>query len=59
MLLTRHILIPVLNLPFFQCRLFDLRADKEIAVYGKESIIFGANSVDFSVSGNYTIGIYF
>lgn len=37
----------------FQCRLFDLRADKEIAVYGKESIIFGANSVDFSVSGNF------
>ncbi|KAJ8968980.1 hypothetical protein NQ317_011053 [Molorchus minor] len=27
-----------------------LRADKEVAVYSKESIIFGANSVDFSVS---------
>ena len=34
-----------------QCRLFDLRADKEVAIYTKESIIFGANSVDFSVSG--------
>ena len=34
-----------------QCRLFDLRADREIAVYTKESIIFGVNSVDFSVSG--------
>lgn len=35
------------------CRLFDLRADKEVAVYSKESIIFGANSVDFSVSGRF------
>lgn len=35
----------------FQCRLFDLRADKEVAVYSKDSIIFGVNSVDFSVSG--------
>lgn len=34
-----------------QCRLFDLRADKEVAVYSKESIIFGANSIDLSVSG--------
>jgi len=37
----------------FQCRLFDLRADKEVAVYSKESIIFGVNSVDFSVSGKF------
>lgn len=37
----------------FQCRLFDLRADKEVAVYKKQSIIFGVNSVDFSVSGNF------
>lgn len=37
----------------FQCRLFDLRADKEVAVYAKESIIFGANSVDFSISGKF------
>ncbi|XP_065217550.1 guanine nucleotide-binding protein subunit beta-5-like [Planococcus citri] len=48
------------------CRLFDLRADKEVAVYSKESIIFGANSVDFSVSGrllfagynDYTINVW-
>merc|ERR1712071_180924 len=33
------------------CRLFDLRADREVAVYTKESIIFGVNAVDFSVSG--------
>jgi guanine nucleotide-binding protein subunit beta-5 len=31
--------------------LFDLRADREVAVYTKESIIFGVNAVDFSVSG--------
>lgn len=30
-----------------------MRADKEVAVYSKNSIIFGANSVDFSVSGMY------
>lgn len=35
----------------FKCRLFDMRADKEVAVYSKDSIIFGVNSVDFSVSG--------
>nr|CAD7429811.1 unnamed protein product [Timema monikensis] len=48
------------------CRLFDLRADKEVAIYTKESIIFGVNSVDFSVSGrllfagynDYTINVW-
>ncbi|KAF4533312.1 hypothetical protein B566_EDAN004433 [Ephemera danica] len=48
------------------CRLFDLRADREVAVYNKESIIFGVNSVDFSVSGrllfagysDYTVNIW-
>ncbi|XP_077292165.1 guanine nucleotide-binding protein subunit beta-5 [Arctopsyche grandis] len=48
------------------CRLFDLRADKEVAVYNKESIIFGVNSVDFSVSGrllfagynDYTVNVW-
>lgn len=35
----------------FQCRLYDLRADREVAIYSKESIIFGASSVDFSLSG--------
>lgn len=50
----------------FQCRLFDVRADKEVAVYAKDSIIFGVNSVDFSVSGrllfagynDYTVNIW-
>ncbi|KAJ8925660.1 hypothetical protein NQ315_009505 [Exocentrus adspersus] len=48
------------------CRLFDLRADKEVAIYNKESIIFGVNSVDFSVSGrllfagynDYTVNVW-
>lgn len=35
----------------FQCRFYDLRADREVAVYQKDSIIFGASSVDFSLSG--------
>lgn len=34
-----------------QCRLYDLRADREVAIYSKDSIIFGASSVDFSLSG--------
>lgn len=34
-----------------QCRLYDLRADHELAVYSKEHIIFGAASLDFSFSG--------
>ncbi|XP_015754593.1 PREDICTED: guanine nucleotide-binding protein subunit beta-5-like, partial [Acropora digitifera] len=33
------------------CRLYDLRADHELAVYSKEHIIFGASSLDFSLSG--------
>ncbi|ENN72007.1 hypothetical protein D910_08678 [Dendroctonus ponderosae] len=48
------------------CRLFDLRADKEIGVYSRASIIFSANSVDFSHSGrmlfagynDYTINVW-
>ncbi|XP_047367297.1 guanine nucleotide-binding protein subunit beta-5 isoform X1 [Vespa velutina] len=48
------------------CRLFDLRADKEVAIYAKESIIFGANTIDLSVSGrllfagynDYTVNIW-
>lgn len=35
----------------FQCRLFDLRADREVACYSRNSLIFGINSVDFSISG--------
>lgn len=41
----------------FQCRLFDLRADREVCCYKKESIIFGCNSVDFSLSGKFCIFI--
>lgn len=37
-----------------QCRLFDLRADREVNCYRKESIIFGCNAVDFSVSGKWS-----
>ncbi|KAH9421839.1 guanine nucleotide binding protein (G protein), beta 5 [Dermatophagoides pteronyssinus] len=48
------------------CRLFDLRADREVAIYSKKSIIFGVNSVDFSISGrllfagynDYTINVW-
>lgn len=40
------------------CRLFDLRADKEVAIYAKDSIIFGVNSVDFSVSGRLLFAAY-
>lgn len=30
-----------------------------MAVYSKESIIFGANSVDFSVSGEFLPRVYY
>jgi len=35
--------------------MYDLRADKEVAVYSKESILFGVNSIDFSVSGKFCL----
>ncbi|XP_064840600.1 guanine nucleotide-binding protein subunit beta-5b-like [Oncorhynchus masou masou] len=48
------------------CRLFDLRADREVSIYSKDSIMFGAASVDFSLSGrllfagynDYTINVW-
>uniref|UniRef100_A0AAR2JY43 G protein subunit beta 5 n=1 Tax=Pygocentrus nattereri TaxID=42514 RepID=A0AAR2JY43_PYGNA len=40
------------------CRLYDLRADREVAIYSKESIIFGASSVDFSLSGRLLFAGY-
>uniref|UniRef100_A0A673GLL9 G protein subunit beta 5 n=1 Tax=Sinocyclocheilus rhinocerous TaxID=307959 RepID=A0A673GLL9_9TELE len=46
------------NLPVSLCRLYDLRADREVAIYSKESIIFGASSVDFSLSGRLLFGGY-
>lgn len=57
-LLTQIILCTL----FLQCRLYDLRADHELAVYSKEHIIFGAASLDFSISGEYSdlsLEIYF
>ncbi|XP_077971842.1 guanine nucleotide-binding protein subunit beta-5-like [Styela clava] len=39
-------------------RLFDLRADKEIACYQKKSVLFGVNAVDFSLSGRVLYGAY-
>lgn len=33
------------------CRLYDLRADQEVAVYQKHSILFSINSIDLSISG--------
>jgi guanine nucleotide-binding protein subunit beta-5 len=38
--------------------LFDLRADRQVGIYKKESIIFGCNSVDFSLSGRLLFGGY-
>ncbi|KAI3384597.1 hypothetical protein SNEBB_000080 [Seison nebaliae] len=40
------------------CRLFDLRADRQVAVYRKDSIIFPCNAVDFSLSGRLLFGGY-
>jgi len=40
------------------CRLFDLRADREVAVYSKDAILFGVNAVDFSVSGRLLFAGY-
>ncbi|KAJ8717540.1 hypothetical protein PYW07_005470 [Mythimna separata] len=40
------------------CRLFDLRADREVARYSRESIIFGVNSVEWSLSGRLVFAGY-
>ncbi len=40
------------------CRLFDLRADREVAKYTKESILFGVNAIDFSTSGRILFAGY-
>ncbi|EGT32964.1 hypothetical protein CAEBREN_14713 [Caenorhabditis brenneri] len=48
------------------CRLFDLRADRQVCVYEKESILFPVNGVDFSLSGrilfagygDYRVGVW-
>ncbi|XP_040567334.1 guanine nucleotide-binding protein subunit beta-5 [Lepeophtheirus salmonis] len=40
------------------CRLFDLRADREVTKYTKESILFGVNAIDFSTSGRILFAGY-
>jgi len=40
------------------CRLFDLRADRELQVYTNESILCGITSISFSVSGRYLFAGY-
>jgi len=40
------------------CRLFDLRADREVCCYRKDSVIFACNAVDFSLSGRLLFGGY-
>lgn len=41
-----------------RCRLFDLRADREVARYGKESVLFAVTSVDWSLSGRLLFAGY-
>lgn len=43
---------------FFKCRLFDLRADTQVGIYKKDSIIFACNSVDMSLSGRLLFAGY-
>ncbi|CAG0879185.1 unnamed protein product [Cyprideis torosa] len=40
------------------CRLFDLRADREVAIYTKECLLFGVNAVDFTISGRILFAGY-
>uniref|UniRef100_A0A914PPC4 Uncharacterized protein n=1 Tax=Panagrolaimus davidi TaxID=227884 RepID=A0A914PPC4_9BILA len=40
------------------CRLFDLRADRQVCVYEKESLLFPVNGVDFSLSGRILFAGY-
>lgn len=40
------------------CRLFDLRADRELAVYAHDNIICGVTAVAFSVSGRLLFAGY-
>ena len=39
-------------------RMFDLRADREISCFKRQSIIFGCNAVDFSLSGKTSCFLY-
>lgn len=40
------------------CRLFDLRADRQVGIYKKDSILFACNSVDLSLSGRLLFAGY-
>ncbi|XP_041984781.1 guanine nucleotide-binding protein subunit beta-5 [Aricia agestis] len=40
------------------CRLFDLRADREVARYGREAMLFAVNSVEWSLSGRLLFAGY-
>lgn len=39
-------------------RLFDLRADREVCCYQKQSLLFAVNALDFSVSGRLLFAGY-
>lgn len=39
-------------------RVFDMRADKEISQFCRRSILFGVNSVDYSISGRLLLAGY-
>jgi guanine nucleotide-binding protein G(I)/G(S)/G(T) subunit beta-1 len=40
------------------CRLFDLRADRELNTYAKEDLLHGVTSIGFSTSGRLLFGGY-
>uniref|UniRef100_S4PTB3 Gbeta5 n=3 Tax=Pararge aegeria TaxID=116150 RepID=S4PTB3_9NEOP len=40
------------------CRLFDLRADREVARFGRASLLFGVGSVEWSLSGRLLFAGY-
>lgn len=50
-----YILVVSMFSGFPKCRFYDLRADREVAVYQKDSIIFGASTCDFSLSGEESV----
>lgn len=43
----------------FTCRLFDLRADQQLAVYAEEELQVGVASIGFSCSGRLLFGGYY
>jgi len=50
--------LPVSPCALLQCRLFDLRADRQVTAYEKESMIFPVHGIDFSVSGRLLFAGY-